>query len=104
MKYLSTAAIGVCAMLMGGSLGFAHESAPGLLNHSEMRAYRACLYEAWIEDYCHENSMRLTATYERVYASCVSANRGWRFPLAGRTVFNTDDYCWAAAHGLVRSR
>jgi hypothetical protein len=68
-----------------------------LLSPAEASAYRACLFEAWIQDYCHGNSSRPTASYERVYLGCVSANRGGRFPLVGRNWLNTDDYCWNAA-------
>jgi hypothetical protein len=106
MKYLSIAImVGFSALLMSGPSCFAHDySAQGVLTRSETRAYRACLFQAWIEDYCHENSLKLTASYDRVYTSCVAANGGWRFPLAGRSWLNTDDYCWAAAHRVVGVR
>lgn len=81
------------------------QARPGaLFTPVESRAYRACLFAAWIEDYCYGNSARWTSTYERVFASCIAANGGGRFPLEGRTVLNTDDYCWAAAHDVVWHR
>jgi hypothetical protein len=84
--------------LINGSASFAQDGYRVLLTPLERHAYRACLFEAWIEDWCHGNSAWPTSTYDRVYAGCVAANRGGRFPLRGRNVFNTDDYCWAAAH------
>lgn len=72
-----------------------------LLTPLEARAYHACLFAAWIENYCYGNSARPTANYDRVLATCIAANGGGRFPLEGRTLFNTDDYCWAAAHSVV---
>jgi len=72
-----------------------------LLAPSVNSAYRACLREAWIQDWCHGNSARFTATYERVYAGCIAANGGGRFSLEGRTWTNTDDFCWAASRTAV---
>jgi hypothetical protein len=89
----ATLVLGLC--LGGGPNAFAEYREGPLLTPSEGRAYRACLFEAWIEDYCHGNSLRPTSTAERVYAACVVANGG--FPLEGRTWGNTDDYCWSAA-------
>ena len=99
MKALVIAgALGVGLCLISGSHTIAGDRSGVLLTPSETRAYRACLFEAWIQDYCHGNSARRTATYDRVYPACVIANGGGRFPLEGRTWFNTDDYCWEAAH------
>jgi hypothetical protein len=86
--------------LLAGSSAFADYRDGILLTRSEARAYHACLYEAWIQDWCHANSARPTSSYERVYAGCVLANRGGRFPLEGRSFANTDDYCWTAAHRI----
>ena len=63
-----------------------------LLTRGQSRAYHACLFEAWIQDYCHWRSP------DYAYAQCLAANGGWRFPLNGHWV--SDEYCWAAAHGL----
>jgi hypothetical protein len=98
MKALVIAGALVLGLCLGGSSAFAEYRNSVLLTHSEARSYRACLFEAWIQDWCHGNSARLTSTYERVYAGCVAANGGGRFPLEGRDWTNTDDYCWAAAH------
>ncbi len=90
--------LGISLIHSSGSL--AQDGYGALLTPSEARAYRACLFEAWIEDWCHGNSGRPTATYERVYPACVAANGGGRFPLEGRNWFNTDDYCWNAARRI----
>jgi hypothetical protein len=62
----------------------------GFLTPAQSRAYHACLFEAWIQDYCHWNSF--------AYGQCVVANGGGRYPLNGRLF--TEDYCWETAQGL----
>jgi len=91
------------ALVLGlGPIGASSASAEGvLLTPPEARAYHACLHEAWVQDWCHGNSGRPSANYERVFAACVVAYGGGRFPLDGRHWGNTDDYCWAAAHTVV---
>jgi hypothetical protein len=97
------AALAVGHFLLNSSAAFSQERAGlGLLSPSESRAYHACLFAAWVEDYCRENSWRLDARYSRVYNTCVIANGGGRFPLYGRTWYNTDDFCWSEAHGVSR--
>jgi len=98
----------VAAALVGGhflvnsSPAFAQQQLGLRLTAAETRAYHACLFEAWVEDYCRGNSWRPTASSDRVYPACVVANGGGRFPLAGRNRDNTDDYCWRAARGRLR--
>jgi hypothetical protein len=72
-----------------------------LLSPSETNAYHACLFEAWIQDYCRANSGRWSPRFDQVFRACVVANGGGRFPLVGYW-FNFDDYCRNAARGLVR--
>ncbi len=88
--------------LINSSGSFAQDRV--LLTPSEARAYRACLWEAWIEDWCHGNSARFSANYDRVYAGCIAANGGGRFPMERRNWTNTDDYCWASAQMVVEPR
>jgi hypothetical protein len=64
----------------------------GLLTPEQRRAYQACLYAAWVQDYCEENS--------RSVGPCIIANGGGRFPLEGRRF--THNYCWYAAQNLSR--
>jgi hypothetical protein len=61
------------------------------LTREQTRAYHACLFESWIQDYCHGNSV--------AYSQCVIANGGGRYPLDGRRF--TEDYCWYTAQGLA---
>jgi hypothetical protein len=103
MKVLVTAAALVLGhFLINSSPAFAQQRLGLRLTAAETRAYHACLFEAWVEDYCRGISWRPTASSDRVYAACVVANGGGRFPLAGRKWDNTDDYCWHAARGRRR--
>jgi hypothetical protein len=94
------ATLAAVCLLANCSESFAQDPFRVLLTPRAMRAYHTCLYEAWIEDYCHGNSARPTASYDRVFAACVVANHGGRFPLPGRDWSNTDDYCWSAARRM----
>jgi hypothetical protein len=91
-KKTAVAAIGLFILGVGQSPTFAQDPS-GLLRPEQMRAYHACLFEAWIQDYCRWNS----PGYERL--QCVSANGGGRYPLDGHWV--SEDYCWASAQGLT---
>lgn len=103
MKVLvMAAALVVGHFLINSSPAFAQQRSALLLPPAETRAYHACLFEAWVEDYCRANSWRPTANYDRVYSACVVANGGGKFPLGGRNWDNTDDYCWHAARGRLR--
>jgi hypothetical protein len=64
----------------------------GLLTPAQRRAYHACLYAAWVQDYCKENS--------RAVGACIIANGGGGFPIEGRLF--TDRYCWYAAQDVAR--
>jgi hypothetical protein len=92
----------VVYFLIGSSPAFAQQRS-ALLTPAETKAYHACLFAAWVEDYCSANSWRLTASGDRVHSACVVANGGGRFPLHdSRHWYNTDDYCWSAARGRLR--
>jgi hypothetical protein len=85
--------------LFNDTPAFARE---GLLPPAETRAYRACLYAAWVEDNCRLRSGRLGESYDRVYATCV-AHTARIFPLDRRRFwFNNNEYCWHAARAMVR--
>jgi hypothetical protein len=64
----------------------------GLLSPTQREAYHACLYAAWVADYCKENS--------RAMGACIIANGGGKFPLGDRRF--TDEYCWYAAQDVSR--
>jgi hypothetical protein len=101
MKALVVVAVlAVVCLLANCSESFAQDPFRVRLTPRAMRAYHACLYEAWIEDYCRGNSARPTASYDSVFAACVLANHGGRFPLQGRDGSNTDGYCWSVAQQM----
>jgi hypothetical protein len=88
--------------LTNGTPALAHERSGILLTPAETRAYRACLYTAWVEDNCRIRSGKLGANYDRLYATCVARVVG-RFPLDGRRFwYNNDEYCWNLARDLSR--
>jgi len=89
-------------LVICGAPAFAHEPAGVLLTPFEAKAYRACLYTAWVEDNCRIRSGKLGANYDRLYATCVAGVER-RFPLDGRRFwYNNDEYCWNLARGLSR--
>ncbi len=104
MKVVVTAVTLVVGyFLISSSQALARQQSALLLTPAETRAYHACLFAAWVEDYCSANSWRLTASGDRVHSACVVANGGGRFPLDdSRHWYNTDDYCWSAARGRLR--
>jgi hypothetical protein len=103
LKALGIAAalfVGHC--LINGTLAYAHERSGFLLTHAPTRAYRACLYAAWVEDNCRIRSGRLGESFDRVYATCI-AKTAAIFPLDRRRFwYNNNEYCWNAARALGR--
>ena len=99
-RLVVAAILALVVIFVGCCESFAEVHLGVLLTPRGARTYHACLFEAWVEDYCHSNAARWTASYDRVYSACVLTNGGGRFPLPGRTWFNTDDYCWGAAHRI----
>jgi hypothetical protein len=62
------------------------------------KAFNECLFAAWVDDYCRGHIHWFARSYDEFYRACVIANGGGRFPMDGRTGFNTEDYCRARAH------
>jgi hypothetical protein len=62
------------------------------------KALDACLFAAWVADYCRMHNHWFARDYDESLRACVLTNGGGRFPLDGRTAFNTEDYCRAMAH------
>lgn len=91
MKNLVTAAALVAGLSVLMPVQAFSGSLSGLLSPEQSRAYHACLFEAFIQDYCKENSL--------AYGQCVIANGGGRYPINGQLF--TDDYCWHTAQGLT---
>src|SRR5271170_548349 len=71
MKVLVTAAMLVVGHLVVSSApAFAQLRTGSRFTAVDTRAYNACLFAAWIEDYCRGNSWRPTANRDRVFATC----------------------------------
>ena len=68
----------------------------GFLTRAQTRAYHACLFEAWIQNYCRVTSWG----YSHVYSECVIANGGGIYPFEFRFLTRTEDYCWNSAQSL----
>lgn len=78
-------------LLAQGSSALAQDQWGGMLSPVQREAYHACLYAAWVQDYCQENS--------RAVGACIVANGGGGFPVDHPRF--TDDYCWHAAHDVT---
>jgi len=104
MKVFVVATALVAGLIMGNCLpAFSQERVALILTPNQSRAYHACLFAAWVEEFCRANSWRWSPSYDRVFPACVIANGGGRYPLDGRqSWYNTDDYCWSSARGLLR--
>ncbi len=89
MKRVIVAALLIVAnSLIGAPSVFAQAPTP-----AGTKAFHECLHAAWVEDYCRNNTQWLFANYGPSFLACVYANGGGRFPMHGRTWFNTEDYC-----------
>jgi hypothetical protein len=62
------------------------------------KAFNACLFAAWVADYCRMHNHWFAPDYNESFRACVLANGGGKFPLDGRAGFNTEDYCRTMAH------
>jgi hypothetical protein len=84
--------------LVGVSAAFSQDPFPAFTT-SGTRAFNACLYAAWVDDYCRNSVLWFSRSYSESYFACVSANKGGKFPMAGRTWYNTEGYCRVQARG-----
>jgi hypothetical protein len=94
--------IGVATLLIGasltiGSAAVAQVPARAFAIHGT-KAFNACLFTAWVADYCRLHNHWFARDYNESFRACVLANGGGKFPMEGRTSFNTEDYCRAMAH------
>jgi hypothetical protein len=62
------------------------------------RSFNACLFAAWVADYCRMHNHWFAPDYDESFRACVLANGGGRFPMDGRAGFSTEDYCRTMAH------
>lgn len=93
MRALVVAGILVASLSALSASPASAEERWGLLTPAQTRAYHACLFESWIQDWCHLTSF--------AYPQCVVANGGGRYPLEGRRF--TEDYCWFSAQQVLPS-
>ena len=63
------------------------------------RGFNACLYAAWVDDYCRKSVFWSFRSYGDSFLACVYANKGGKFPMVGRTWYNTEEYCRIRAQG-----
>jgi hypothetical protein len=91
MKFVVVAATLIAGLFWVSSSPASADERWGSLTRDQTRAYHACLFESWIQDYCH--------SYSLAYSQCVIANGGGKYPLEGRRF--TEDYCWYTAQGLA---
>ena len=93
------AALVVAQMLANSTSTVAQER---LLTQVEKKAYDACLYEAWIDDYCRFHSFGIFVSFDRAYRACVLANGVRKFPIENHPFVSAENYCWSAAQGERR--
>jgi hypothetical protein len=74
MKIWFISIVAICGILLGSSALYAQDRY-GLFSPSEKRAYHACLYGSFIENYC------LYHTWEGTFRECVLANGAGRIPV-----------------------
>jgi hypothetical protein len=91
MKVVVVAATLMAGLFLINTSSVSADERWGSLTREQTRAYHACLFESWIQDYCH--------SYSLAYSQCVIANGGGKYPLEGRMF--TEDYCWYTAQGLA---
>jgi hypothetical protein len=80
---------------LGTSLAIGQERP---LARAEQKGYDACLYAAWVDDYCRYHSWSIFVSYERAFRACISANKGGRFPVERPGLPSAENYCWTAVH------
>jgi hypothetical protein len=66
---------------------------------TDTRAFNACLYAAWVEDYCRNIAFWSSSrSFGESFLACVYANKGGKFALVGRIWYNTEEYCKIRTH------
>jgi hypothetical protein len=71
------------------------------LTPAQQKAFEACVFAAWVEDYCESTYWGFSPISGRVRA-CVRANGGGRFPLEPHHLYSDEDYCRGAAQRPYR--
>jgi hypothetical protein len=91
MRWAIAAALLAGQVLIGSSSVSAQEQFRPL-TPAEQRAFEACMFAAWVEDYCESTYWGFSPISGRVRA-CVRANGGGRFPLEPHHLYTDEDYC-----------
>jgi hypothetical protein len=100
MKWALAAALVAGHVLIGsGSVSAQEQFRP--LTPAEQRAFEACVFAAWVEDYCESTYWGFSPISARVRA-CVRANGGGRFPLERHHLQTDEDYCRSAVQRPYR--
>ena len=86
-----TAILATCQLLISSSPLFAQDEF-GLLTPAQKRAYHACLYRSFIDDYCRFNARGSTAAAR---GECVIANGAGRIPPGAYWGLRINDVCRA---------
>jgi hypothetical protein len=78
-----------------------------LLTPGQQRAFHACVYRAWVNDYCRYHSFGFIWDWNTSYRTCVIANGGRQEDiLTGYTQSGDStgirDNCWHAAQSIRR--
>jgi hypothetical protein len=69
--------------------------------HVERGAFEACMFSAWVEDYC-ASSYPFSSLASAWVRACVIANGGGKFPIARPYIWDVEDYCRIAVGNLHR--
>jgi hypothetical protein len=100
MKWAVAAALLAGHLLIGSWSAFAQEQFRPL-TPAEQRAFEACVFAAWVEDYCESTYWGFSPISARVRA-CVRANSGGRFPVERHHLQTDEDYCRSAVQRSYR--
>jgi hypothetical protein len=93
----STASLLFAGQILIGSLPAHAQDEFRPLTPAEKHAFHACLYTAYIDDYCRNNSQPFLSP--QAFGECVIAHGTGRFPVSDRPywTFGIQDYCRALA-------
>jgi hypothetical protein len=91
----SLASLTGCCLLFA-SLPSLAQYGPDPMTPAQKRAYHACLYSAYVDDYCRYHYQGLFQS-EQQFRECTVTNKGGRYPLGYATWgWGIEDYCRAA--------
>ena len=101
MKWVMVAVLGVSFLMFGSAGVFAQEQFRPF-TPAEDREFDACLFAAWVEDYCESAYWGLFPPASGRVRACVRANGGGKFPLEIYHRVSDEDYCRSAVQHRLR--